>query len=87
MPDSLTAALKGMATSTRKDDILVRLRAVERLEKEFKAAEKAELRREAAIVANLISSAWMKVAPNFFWLEGEARQQQERGHQRGTDVV
>jgi hypothetical protein len=64
--DSLNTTLKEMAGSTRSAGTLARLKAFERLEREFKAAEKAELSREAVIAADLIFSAWMKVAPNFY---------------------
>lgn len=70
--DSLIDAVKSMATSERKNGTLSQLTALERLEREFKAATNTELSREATIVSKLVASAWMKLATNFFWLKEEA---------------
>ena len=71
--DALGTALRDMDASARSEGVLAQLRAFERLDREFKAAVKGRLPREAKIVADLIASAWMKVAPNFYWLEQELR--------------
>jgi Apea-like HEPN len=75
-PDSLKNALSVMSAFKRSEGTLSGLRALHTLEKEFKAARAVELPREAAIVADLATDAWIKVAPNYIWLEEEEKRSQ-----------